>query len=303
MSRIAFIGLGTMGLPMAGHLLANGHDVTGYDPNSDALRHLSDEGGHSANSIAEAVTNAEFVVSMLPTDPVVRSAYLEPDCILASCADGTVLMDCSTVSVELVQEIAAAATQRGIAMLDSPVSGGHAAALTGQLIFMVGGEAEVIERARPVLMSMGREVVGAGPSGSGQLAKICNNALLGVHIAAASESMALGRKLGLDLAVLRDIISKSSGGSWVMDNYCPVPGLVAHAPSSMDYAPGFATKLMAKDEGLFQKAALNAGVPAPVTSAARAVFQMATVNGFGDQDCSIVFKMIAEEIESSKDRA
>lgn len=303
MSRIAFIGLGTMGQPMSGHLLRAGHAVTGFDPNPAARKAFVKAGGTAVTSIAEAVEQAEFVITMLPSDAVSRQAYLGPDGILAHCAGGAVLAECSTISADTARELSAAAQDAGrqLGMVDAPVSGAHAAALAGRLIFMIGGEAVVTERLRPVLMDMGREVVLVGPSGAGQLAKICNNVLTGIHVAAAAESMALGQRMGLDLAVLREIISKSSGGSWVMDNYCPVSGIVAHAPSSNGYRPGFATRLMSKDVGLFQATALNAGLPTPMASAARAMFQLAANNDLADRDCSIVFELIGGRNPDGKD--
>ena len=292
MSKIAFIGLGTMGLPMASHLVKAGHNVVGYDPQAAATEAFVGAGGSSALRIADAVADVDAVISMVPTAKHVRSVYLGDDGVMAHCRQDALLMDSSTIDTDTARELNAIAVERGLAMLDAPVSGAMAAAHAATLIFMCGGEADAFERAKPIHAGMGRESIHVGVAGNGQAAKICNNVLTGIHIAAACESLALGQRLGLDLNVLHDIIGKGSGGSWVMERYCPKGGILENAPSSNDYKPGFTNALMAKDVGLFQQTAQTEGLPTPLASAARSMYQLAINNGLGDRDCSIIFEMI-----------
>lgn len=292
MAHVAFIGLGTMGLPMAKNLLKAGHNVIGFDMSEAARNELKEAGGNPTTTLAKAVADAEAVITMLPSSAIVREVFLGKDGILAHCQKSAVLMDSSTIDVETARDLIATAADRGIVMLDAPVSGAMAAAVAGTLVFMVGGSAEGFKRAEPILAGMGRESIHIGGPGTGQATKICNNVLTGIHIAAASESLALGQKFGLDLKVLADVIGKSSGGSWIMANYCPAAGVVENAPSTNKYKPGFASTLMAKDVGLFLEAAQKQGLPTPVASAARSMYQLAVNNGLADKDCSVVFELL-----------
>ncbi|MEO3414278.1 3-hydroxyisobutyrate dehydrogenase [Roseovarius sp. CAU 1744] len=296
MEDVAFIGLGTMGLPMATNLLKEGRNVRGFDLSSDATGAFVSAGGVAGESIADTVADAGVVITMLPTTEIVKDTYLNAEGVLCHCRKDALLIDSSTIDVETARELNTAAAEAGNGMLDAPVSGAMAAAQQGSLVFMVGGSQDDFDRAQSVFAGMGRESIYIGSSGMGQATKICNNMLLGVHVAAASEALALGQALGLDLNLLAEVIGKSSGSSWVMSQYCPAPGVVPGAPSSNDYKPGFTNPLIAKDMGIFQQAALSATRPSPMASAALALYRTAIRNGHTQRDFSAMFEFLGGEI-------
>ena len=295
MSRIAFIGAGNMGLPMVRNLLAAGHDVRAYDVSSDALAEAVQAGASEAAGLADAVTEAEMVVTMVPEGRHVRAVYLGDggnDGIIGHAPREALLADCSTIDIASAREVAAAASESGYEMIDAPVSGGVTGAEAGTLTFMVGGTAEGYERARPILAAMGRNVAHLGGPGHGQATKICNNMMAGIAIIAASEVFCLGEALGLDSKKLYDVLSTSTGQTWMMDHMHPVPGIVEAAPSNRNYAPGFKAALMAKDLGLAQSAAADTGTSTPLGANAAALFRMLCHNGAGELDCSAVYKLV-----------
>lgn len=238
MARIGFLGLGNMGGPMAANLVKAGHTVVGFDPVPAARARLAAAGGTAVETAAEAVRGAEVVISMLPEGRHVRAAYLDPGGVVECAAPGTLLIDCSTIDVATARAVAQAAKERGLAMVDAPVSGGVAGATAGTLTFMVGGDEEAFARAEPILKAMGKAVIHAGPSGNGQAAKICNNLMLGIQMISVCEAMALAERLGLSHQTLFDISSKSSGQCWSLTNYCPVPGPVPSSPPTAAISPG-----------------------------------------------------------------
>jgi 3-hydroxyisobutyrate dehydrogenase len=293
MSTIAFIGLGKMGLPMARNLLKAGHRVQGYDIVPAAREAFAAAGGAVAASAEEAVRGAEAVISMLPAGRDVRALYLGPQGLLASLSPGTLVIDASTIDVATAQEVAAAARQRGIEMLDAPVSGGVAGAEAATLTFMVGGSEAGFARAKPLLAAMGKTIVHTGPSGTGQAAKICNNMILGISMLAVSEAFVLADRLGLAWEKLFEVSAHSSGQCWALTSYCPVPGPVPQAPSNRDYAPGFAAALMLKDLQLAQEAARTAHAPTPLGALAAELYQKINAEGLGDKDFSIAFPWLS----------
>jgi 3-hydroxyisobutyrate dehydrogenase len=292
MSRIGFIGLGNMGGPMSANLVKAGHAVTGFDLVPAALESLAKAGGKPAPSSAAAVADAEAVVTMLPAGPHVRQAYLGEGGILASVKSGVLLIDSSTIDVESARVVAKAAGERGFEMVDAPVSGGVAGAAGATLTFMVGGTAAGFERARPILEKMGKTIVHAGAAGNGQAAKICNNMMLAVAMIGVCEGFQLAEKLGLDVQKLFDISSKSSGQSWAMTSYCPVPGPVPAAPSNRDYQAGFTADMMLKDLKLAQQAAQAAGAVTPLGAEAAALYQLLASSGLGPKDFSAMFRFL-----------
>ena len=295
MIRIAFIGAGNMGLPMLRNLLAAGHEVRAYDVSPDALAEAVRAGAGEAVSLADAVTAAEVVITMLPEGRHVRAVYLDDggnDGIVGHAPREALLADCSTIDVASARAVAAAASEAGYEMIDAPVSGGVTGASAGTLTFMVGGSAAGFERAEPILAAMGRNVAHVGGSGHGQAAKICNNMMAGIAIIGASEVCCLGEALGLDPKKLFDVVSTSSGQTWMMDHMHPVPGIVEAAASNRNYAPGFKAALMAKDLGLAQKAAADTGTSTPLGSAAASIYRMLCHNGAGELDCSAVYKLL-----------
>jgi len=290
MARIGFIGLGNMGGGMAANLAKAGHDVRAFDLSAAALARATEAGCLTAASAAEAVADAEYVVTMLPAGTHVRSVYESE--IFGAAPASALLLDCSTIDVATAKAVARAAADKGLAMLDAPVSGGIAAANAGTLTFMVGGSAEQFGRAEPILSLMGKAVIHAGASGSGQAAKICNNMLLGASMVATCETFVMAKKLGLDPQTFFDISSKASGQNWSMTTYCPLPGVGPQTPADNDYQGGFATALMLKDLKLAVQAAQDVGATVPMGSAAEALYQMFANNGSAGLDFSAIIKML-----------
>lgn len=289
MARIGFVGLGNMGLPMARNLLKAGHEVAGYDLVPAALEAFAAAGGRRAGSAAEAAAGAEFVVTMLPAGKHVRDAWLGAGGMAVASDAGAVLIDCSTIDVATAREVAAAA---GRPMLDAPVSGGTMGAEAGTLTFMVGGPDAAFARAQPILAAMGRTVVHCGGAGAGQAAKVCNNMMLAANMIVTAEAFVLAEKLGLTHQALFDVASKSSGQSWALTSYCPVPGPVPASPANRDYRPGFSAALMAKDLGLSQEAAATAGAETPLGAQALALYRRYVEDGHGDADFSGIIRML-----------
>jgi 3-hydroxyisobutyrate dehydrogenase len=292
MSTIAFIGLGNMGLPMAQNLVKAGHTVRGFDVAAAAVENLAANGGTAASSVAEACAGADAVVTMLPAGEQVHDVYLDAGGVLQSAGSGTLLIDCSTIDVETARTVAAAAAERGLDMVDAPVSGGVTGAQGATLTFMVGGTDAAFERARPLLEAMGRTIVHAGGAGNGQAAKICNNMVLGASMIVVSEAFLLAEKLGLDAQKLFDISSKSSGQCWSMTSYCPVPGLVPSSPANRDYKAGFTAAMMLKDLKLAQAAAKASHARTPLGAGAAAVYEQFVENDDPAVDFSGIIRFL-----------
>ena len=291
---IAFIGLGNMGGPMAANLHKAGHRVTAFDLSADALAKARENGVLVAASAAEAVEGATVVVSMLPASRHVEALFLGNDGLLAKLAGGTLVIDCSTIAPASAQKVAQEAVARGHAMLDAPVSGGTAGAAAGTLTFIVGGEADVLERARPILQGMGKNIFHMGGAGAGQVAKLCNNMALGVIMAVTGEALALGTAHGLDAKVLSQMMAVSTGRSWATEVCNPWPGVLENAPASRGYSGGFGSDLMLKDMGLAVEAAMGVGATIPLGELARNLYAMNHSAGRGGLDFSSVVKVLTE---------
>jgi L-serine 3-dehydrogenase (NAD+) len=294
MSKIAFIGLGHMGLPMACNLVKAGHEVIGFDLVPSALEQLVTAGGKAADSAREAIEGVQVVVSMLPASRHVEGLYLGDDGLLAYIAPESLVLECSTIAPDAARKVHQAAASMGINMLDAPVSGGTAGAAAGTLTFMTGGTAATLESAREFLAAMGKNIFHAGPAGAGQVAKVCNNQLLAVHMLGTAEAMALGVANGLEPATLAEIMRQSSGGNWSLEKYNPWPGVMENAPASHDYAGGFATELMTKDLGLAQESAQSTGSSTPMGSLALQLYRLMIKQGKGKLDFSAVQKLFVE---------
>ena len=290
MARIAFIGLGNMGGGMAANLVKAGHQVRAFDLSEAALEKAEASGCMRAGSAAEAVAEAEAVVTMLPASRHVRDVYEAS--VIGTAPTSALLIDCSTIDVATAREEIGKAAAAGYAMVDAPVSGGIAAADSGTLTFMVGGEDAAFERAREILEKMGKAVIHAGGPGSGQAAKICNNMLLGASMVATCETFALAQKLGLDPRTFFDIASKASGQCWSMTTYCPVPGVGPATPADRDYEGGFATALMLKDLRLAMEAAQSVDCYTPMGSEAETLYARFAELGGAGKDFSAIIKMI-----------
>lgn len=294
--KIGFIGLGNMGGPMAANLAKAGHEVIATDLSIGAIDRAVEAGCKRGESIAAAVKDADAVVSMLPAGAHVRSVYAEDYGVIANAKEGALFIDSSTIDVDSARAVIAAATDKGFAMVDAPVSGGVAAATGGALTFMVGGETDAFDRAKPILDAMGKNVFHAGDAGNGQVAKIANNMLLGATMIATCEAFNLAEKLGLDAQTFFDISSTASGQSWSMTSYCPAPGPVPAAPSNRDYKPGFAAGMMLKDLRLAQEAAHKAKAATPLGAQAEALYALMEAAGRDDLDFSGVMKLIRGEL-------
>ena len=293
MATIGFIGLGNMGGPMARNLVKAGHDVSVFDLNAQAGSALVDAGASAAASAAAAAKGKEIVVTMLPAGKHVEAVYGGPEGVIAAADAGTLLIDSSTIDVATARRVADRAREKGLAMVDAPVSGGVAGAEGGTLTFMVGGEKDAFARARPVLANMGKNVFHAGAAGNGQVAKICNNMLLGISMIGTAEAFTLAEKLGLDAQTFFDIASTASGQCWSMTSYCPAPGPVPSAPSNREYQPGFSAAMMLKDLRLAQEAAAQAGVATPLGAGASALYALMDASDKADLDFSGVIKLLA----------
>ena len=294
--KIAFIGLGHMGGPMALNLRKAGFAVKAFDLSDEACKKYAAEGLAIAASAAESVADADVVISMLPASAHVEGLFLgsgggKPG-LLDSIRAGTLVIDSSTIAAATSRKVADAAAAKGIAMIDAPVSGGTGGAIAGTLTFMAGGEADDLERARPVLEKMGANIFHAGGIGAGQTAKICNNMLLGILMIGTSEALALGVANGLDPKVLSEIMRRSSGGNWALEKYNPMPGVMETAPASKNYAGGFGTDLMLKDLGLAQENATAVRAATPLGGLARSLYAAHSLAGHGALDFSSVLKLL-----------
>ncbi len=283
--RIAFIGLGNMGLPMAANLLAAGHAVSGFDVVSQCREAAAAAGIAAAASAKAAVADAEVVVTMLPNGALVAAVWTEA---VAAAPPGALMIDCSTVDVASARQAHALAAAAGFAAVDAPVSGGTEGARAASLTFMVGGEPEAFARAQPILATMGRKVVHCGPPGNGQAAKICNNMILGITMIGVSEAFNLAEKVGLSHQALFEVASTASGQCFALTTHCPVPGPVPGSAANRGYLPGFAAELMLKDLGLSQSVAADAAVATPLGAAAFAIFERFVAAGGRGRDYSAV---------------
>ena len=287
---VAFIGLGNMGGGMAANLLKNGYAVRAFDLSKDAL-----DKAVEAGAVARAPARAGGVggvagVWVVPAGKHVEAVYTGS--VFSAAKADALFLDCSTIDVATARRVIEAATANGFEMVDAPVSGGIAAAASGTLTFMVGGTDAAFGRAKPILSAMGKAVIHAGAAGNGQAAKICNNMLLGATMVATCESFAMAQKLGLDPQTFYDISSVSSGQSWSMTSYCPVPGVGPQSPSDNDYQGGFAVGLMLKDLKLASEAAAQVGASVPMGNAAEALYQILANQGEANRDFSLMIRLL-----------
>lgn len=292
MQRIAFIGLGNMGAPMARNLLQAGYRLSVFDVADAATQSFAENGAEVAADVVAAVRGADVVITMLPTTAHVKNVYCGSDGVLSAVSDGTLLVDCSTIAAEGARELAATAAAKGLEMIDAPVSGGTAGAQAGTLTFIVGGAASSLERARPLLEKMGKNIFHAGGSGAGQVAKICNNMLLGILMIGTAEAINLGQANGVDASALSAIMAKSSGRNWALELYNPWPGVMEGVPAARGYSGGFGVDLMLKDLGLAQQAASAIKCPAPLGALAQQLYHLHSQAGHGALDFSSIVKLL-----------
>lgn len=288
MTRIAFIGLGAMGLPMAANLVIAGHEVVGFDVSAAACEKAASKGVKISRTMQEAARDAEAVVTMLQSGEQVLSVW---SALLAD-ARGALFIDCSTIDVASAKAAHELAGKTGALSVDAPVSGGVAGAEAAKLTFMCGAHDEAFEKAKPILAAMGARIIHCGGPGLGQAAKICNNLMLGVTMAATAEAFALAERLGLSERALFDVASVSSGQSWSLTRYCPVAGLTSSSPANEGYRAGFQTKLMLKDLRLAEEAAAREGLKTPMASSAARLYADHEKAGGGTEDFSGVIKTL-----------
>jgi 3-hydroxyisobutyrate dehydrogenase len=289
LAKLAFIGLGNMGGPMAANLARAGHEVTAFDLSQPALQAATQAGVQVAVDARAAISGAEAVFTMLPAGGHVLSVTGE---LLTVAPAGTLFVDCSTIDVESARQVHGSAEAAGMPALDAPVSGGVAGAGAGTLTFMAGGSDAAFARARPLLEAMGRRIVHCGGAGAGQAAKICNNMILGISMIAVSEAFVLAEKLGLSHQALFDVASTSSGQCWSLTTYCPVPGPVPASPANAGYRPGFAAALMLKDLRLAQDAASQSGADTALGRHAAEIFGAFETAGQAGLDFSAIIQAI-----------
>ena len=292
MANIGFIGLGNMGGPMAKHLINANHQVKGFDLVPDCISRFENSGGTVAKDVADASTDVEIIITMLPAGKDVRDVYLGEAGVLASSNCNPMLIDCSTIDVDTARFVAKNANNNALLMLDAPVSGGVIGAEAATLTFMVGGPEETFNKAEPLLNLMGKNIIHAGGTGNGQVAKVCNNMILGISMVGVSEAFVLAEKLGLDHQKLFDIASTASGQCWAMTSYCPVPGPVPASPANKDYKAGFTLDMMLKDLRLSQEAAISCGANTPMGAEAASLYGLLQATGLGDLDFSSIIKLI-----------
>ncbi len=295
MTRYALIGLGNMGGGMAAVLAKAGHPVQAFDLSPEALERAAGSGARPCGSAAEAVRDAEVVLTMLPAGAHVRDVYQQA--ILPHADPKALLIDCSTIDVETARDLARQAQAAGFAAADAPVSGGVAAAAAGTLTFMVGCPEQDFPDVKAALSPMARTVARAGEPGAGQAAKICNNMLLGVSMIGVCEALALAERLDLDPERFFEIASASSGQCWSLTAYCPWPGPVATAPSNRAYDGGFAVSMMLKDLKLAQGAAATVGVATPLGAQAEALYALFDRLGYGEKDFSGLLQLLRGRLD------
>lgn len=295
--QVAFIGLGNMGAGMAANLVKAGFAVTAFDLMPAALAQAKKDSCNTAATAHEAVAAADYIVSMLPNGQIVENLYIHNDKLLDAIDKKAVVIDCSTIAPENSRALIAAAEAKGIAAIDAPVSGGVAAAAAGSLAFMCGGTEAACAAAKPVLQAMGANIFRAGDAGAGQVAKVCNNMLLAIHMSGTAEALQLGMDNGLDPKVLSDIMLKSSGCNWSLEKYNPVPGVMDSVPSSNGYQGGFMVDLMLKDLGLAMAAALASKSSTPMGAAARNLYSLhknSDGKDKGSMDFSSILQLFAK---------
>ncbi len=279
--KIGFIGLGNMGLPMAENLQKEGHEVTGFDIKKNINSKI-----RISYNIQEIIKNNNAIFTMLPSGKEVIAVYNE---IIDKCDSSTIMVDCSTIDIKSSRLIADLSKKNGLLTLDAPVSGGVVGAVNGTLTFMIGGDESAFKKMKPLFEVMGKKAVYCGDSGSGQVAKMCNNMILGISMIGVCESFTLAKKIGLDLEKLYEVSSNSSGSCWALNTYCPAPDIGPETPADKNYLPGFSSELMLKDLMLAQDAAIQSNSHTPLGAHAMKIYEELLNEGGKGKDFSYVF--------------
>ncbi len=289
MKKIGFIGLGNMGLPMANNISKAGIEVNAFDLSEKALKQAENLGMSIKQDSKSVLEDIDALITMLPNGSSVEKIFLE-DNLLEVINKRTLIIESSTISPEISKKISTIAKNYGISMLDAPVSGGVKGAELGNLTFIVGGSQADLEKGLSLFKIMGDKIFYAGESGSGQIAKLCNNMLLAVHMCGTAETLALGVNNGLDPVVLSEIMKNSSGGNWSLEKYNPYPGVMETAPANENYSGGFLNSLMLKDLELASELALGSKSTTPMGKLAMQLYEEMMDDGFGTLDFSSIQK-------------
>ena len=287
MKRVGFIGLGNMGLPMASNLLKAGIEINAFDLSTDALRKAEDLGMITKTSVIEVLEDIDALITMLPNNVAVENIFLKEN-LLAEINKNVIIIESSTISPQVSKNVSKKAADMDIAMLDAPVSGGVKGAELGTLTFIVGGNDDHLKKATPLFEIMGDKTFYAGRSGSGQIAKLCNNMLLAIHMCGTAETIAMGVNNGLDPSILSEIMKNSSGGNWSLEKYNPFPGVMKEVPASNDYSGGFLNSLMLKDLNLAEELATQSESNTPLGKLAKEIYEELNNQGFENLDFSSV---------------
>jgi 2-hydroxy-3-oxopropionate reductase len=287
MTRIAFIGLGIMGLPMATNLVRAGHQVTGYNRSEPKRARLAEAGGTAAGSVGEAVRDAEVIITMLPDSPDVEAVVLGPGGVLESAGAGALLIDMSTISPGTARTVAERAAKAGLRALDAPVSGGEQGAVDGTLSIMVGGDAADFDAALPVLEVVGKTIVHVGPAGAGQTVKAANQLIVAGTLELVAEAIVFLEAHGVDTDAAVEVLAGGLAGNAILDRK-------ASAMLRRDFAPGFRLALHHKDLGIVAAAAREAGVVLPLGSAVSQLVAALVARGDGALDHSGLLKLVQE---------
>ena len=290
MEKIGFIGLGNMGMPMAQNLISNGIKVKGFDVSEEVLKQASKNKIEVCSDTLQASKEIDVLITMLPNGEAVSSVFNSEN-LLENIDPSVLIIECSTINPKTSKELSLKASSFNLEMIDAPVSGGVKGAEEAGLTFMVGGSVENLEKAKPILSKMGKNIFHAGGNSSGQIAKLCNNMLLAIHMSGTAEALSMGVKSGLDPSVLSEIMSNSSGGNWSLDKYNPYPGVMTESPASKDYQGGFLNKLMIKDLNLAKELAQDSKTETPMGDSARKLYDELIEQGLEDLDFSSVQKL------------
>lgn len=284
--RVGFVGLGIMGGPMAANLLAAGYELTVWNRTAAKTEPLAAAGARVAGSPAEVAAASEVTFTCVTASADVEAVVLGPGGVIEGATPGSIVVDCSTIAPATARNVHARLAERGVAMLDAPVSGGDVGAKAGALAIMVGGDAETFERALPVLRAIGKTIVHVGPPGAGQVVKLCNQVAGGLNLLAMAEAISLCRRSGVDPAKMLEVVSAGAAGSWMLQHLGPraVAG---------DFAPGFMVDLMQKDLGLVLEAAHETHTPLPGSALVRQLFEMLQARGRGREGTQAIVEALA----------
>ena len=287
MKKVGFIGLGNMGLPMANNILKTGIEVNAFDLSTDAMQKADELGMITKSYASEVIENIDALITMLPNDTAVENIYLKEN-LIGKISKNTIVIESSTINPEISKKVSKKATDMNISMLDAPVSGGVKGAELGTLTFIVGGDEANLKKATPLFEIMGDKTFYAGQSGSGQIAKLCNNMLLAIHMCGTAETIAMGVNNGLDPAILSEIMKNSSGGNWSLEKYNPFPGVMKEAPASKNYSGGFLNSLMLKDLNLAEELAAQSKSNTPMGRLAKELYEELNNQGLEGLDFSSI---------------